>query len=461
MSGNASSLAHPESFSPDGAHLRLAQSAPIIFPQGTQMPRHTTMPPRIQKTPHGDVSLTSKWAHEQYYLCASGSLEALKWMFSKLEQAERHTACFRHSFKPAPTPITVERDLRRVCAKWQDHWDGRLADHIDGAEQTPVEQSSDPRTLGELYDHHQAHFVGQVSLQTKYKYPLHMRDWLKELGRDALLADLTAETILAARAKIQRQRKVSDSTMNGRVRTLKKMLNLARRKKWVQHACWEDVPDLREIHPPVQYWTPDHAAKAFAAAAADTEPATATMMLVLGLFLGLRKNEAVNVRWCDLDLDRVNPRTGETSPICRLQQRPGFTTKTYENRIIPVSNEALPLLRAHRPADAKPEDYVLEAQRDAPKRGGTKRVYRYDPVKVWIRVRNAAMAAGAPYIEFKEMRHSFACACLQAGHSAEEVARWLGHSTTQMVHEHYAHLLNYEERPRFNFLGQPPAKGPA
>jgi len=238
------------------------------------------------------------------------------------------------------------------------------------------------------------------------------------------------------------------------------MLNLARRKKWVLHTCWEDVTDLRELHPSVQCWTPEQAAKAFSAAAADEEPATATMMLVLGLFLGLRKNEVVNVRWSDLDLDRFNPRTGEPSPICRLQQRVGFTTKTYENRIIPISNEALPLLRAHRPADAKPEDYVLVAQRDTPKRGGTKRVYRYDPVKVWIRVRDAAMAAGAPYIEFKEMRHSFACACLQAGHSTEEVARWLGHSTTQMVHEHYAHLLNYEERPRFSLLGQPLQPGP-
>lgn len=66
---------------------------------------------------------------------------------------------------------------------------------------------------------------------------------------------------------------------------------------------------------------------------------------------------------------------------------------------------------------------------------------------------------GVPSIEIKEMRHSFACACLRTGHSAEEVARWLGHSTTQMVHEHYAHLLNYDETHMFRLLG--PADKPA
>lgn len=39
------------------------------------------------------------------------------------------------------------------------------------------------------------------------------------------------------------------------------------------------------------------------------------------------------------------------------------------------------------------------------------------------------------------------------------VARWLGHSTTQMVHEHYAHLLNYQEWPRFSLLEQPSPPG--
>ncbi len=43
---------------------------------------------------------------------------------------------------------------------------------------------------------------------------------------------------------------------------------------------------------------------------------------------------------------------------------------------------------------------MLDSEKPTPKRGGTKRVYRYDPVKVWKRVCKAAMAAGAPYLGY-------------------------------------------------------------
>ncbi len=110
------------------------------------------------------------------------------------------------------------------------------------------------------------------------------------------------------------------------------------------------------------------------------------------------------------------------------------------------------LFQEHRPEKAKPTDYVLDAERHHRKRVGTKRVYRYDPVKVWLRVRAAAMAKGNPSIEFKEMRHSFACNCLQLWQSVERVARWLGHKDPRMVRQHYAFLLDYDDDTGLKFL---------
>lgn len=96
---------------------------------------------------------------------------------------------------------------------------------------------------------------------------------------------------------------------------------------------------------------------------------------------------------------------------------------------------------------------MLQPQRDwLKKRGGTKRVYRYDPLKVWLRVRKGAMERGAKHITFHEMRSTFASLCLQAGRSAEEVARWLGHRDTRMVREHYAHLIEFDQAPDLSFL---------
>ena len=154
----------------------------------------------------------------------------------------------------------------------------------------------------------------------------------------------------------------------------------------------------------------------------------------------------------DIVFDRIHPQTGNPSPIVIIQQRPGFTTKTYENRKIPLSAEAVRLLQANKPEAAKPEDYVLDPERHHLKRGGTQRVYRYDCVKLWGRVLKQAMILGARRIKFHEMRHSFACGCLIKGQGIERVARWLGHKDTRMVRQHYAHLLDYDDDPGLQFL---------
>ena len=88
--------------------------------------------------------------------------------------------------------------------------------------------------------------------------------------------------------------------------------------------------------------------------------------------------------------------------------------------------------------------WVLNPAKSMPKRGGTKRVYRYDPKKVWLRVMKEVVAAGGKAITMYGMRHSFASNFLIAGVSDVKVSRWLGHSDTRMVHRHYGHLLSYD-----------------
>jgi len=263
---------------------------------------------------------------------------------------------------------------------------------------------------------------------------------------------LPTEHPLNVRQQIQVAGNLAPSTVNGRFAMVNKLLNLAHTKKWVHHTCWSEISDLKVNRQSVRYWKAEHVALAYKAAEADSHRRVAVLMLTLGIHLGLRKNEAVNLRWCDLDLERRHPSTGELKPICRVQQREDFRTKTYENRIVPVSAEALRLLIANGRTGAV---FVLEPERTGmPKRGGRKRVYRHDCVKLWRRVLKGAQALGAPYIEFKEMRHSFACNCLLKGQGVEKVARWLGHRDTRMLRQHYAHLLDFDDDPGLAFLGE-------
>ena len=76
-----------------------------------------------------------------------------------------------------------------------------------------------------------------------------------------------------------------------------------------------------------------------------------------------------------------------------------------------------------------------------PKYGGTKRIYRYDPKKVWLRVLAKVTAKGAKAITPQGMRHAFASNLLMAGVSDTLIARWLEHADTSMVQLHYGHLL--------------------
>lgn len=163
-------------------------------------------------------------------------------------------------------------------------------------------------------------------------------------------------------------------------------------------------------------------------------------MMVLGAMLGLRKDEAVNLRWQDLHLDRTDGNTRKPAPICHIRCDASWKPKGKRARAIPISDQCLGILRAH----AKASGYILEPELVLPKRGGTKRVYRWDCDKVWERVLVAAKERGLPEVRFHDLRHSFASNLLGAGVSAEKVAEWLGHKDTRLVHTTYGHLLSYD-----------------
>jgi len=88
---------------------------------------------------------------------------------------------------------------------------------------------------------------------------------------------------------------------------------------------------------------------------------------------------------------------------------------------------------------------VLNSAQPMPKRGGTKRIYRYDPKAVWEKVVTKVEAAEGTAISPGGMRHSSANNLLIAGESDVKVARWLGHADTTMAHRHYGHLLSYDD----------------
>lgn len=110
--------------------------------------------------------------------------------------------------------------------------------------------------------------------------------------------------------------------------------------------------------------------------------------------------------------------------------------KDVDARSIPIHACAHAVLVQFRQNDG----YVLKPWKRYQKHGGTVRVYRYDPKKVWQRVLQRVVAGGGRRITSNGMRHSFARNLLMAGVSDTLVARWMGHADTSLVHERYGHL---------------------
>jgi integrase len=375
-------------------------------PQGGFLSRHTIMPPRNQKTPHGDVTLTSKWMRDHYMLMASGSRESLRWLFPNMQgEPESNGKSFRHAFVPSPKKITVERELRRVCSKWQDAWNDRLEDHVQDSANTEsaVNKTASITTLGQLFDHLYEQRKASVARSTSDRDRYRLLLWRDEIGNDALLADLSVERITSALARIGKR--TSAPTANPALGVLKTYLNWAANMGLLKNQGYRTVRPLKEpasTRHHRAWWTAAEVELALRCAGDDPHQPTATLLVACGCYLGLRVEEIIMLRWQDLSLDATDPKTGEPKPVCHLTPNNGWQPKDGEARDIPICTPLLELLKKYRQV----EGFLLQAEEGRPgrPRGGKGWIYRYNPKNVWLRVMKQVVAAGGKAIT--HVRHA-------------------------------------------------------
>ena len=407
------------------------------------MAGHTSMPPRMQKTPHGDVTLTSRWQRDRYYLMAYGPSAAIRWMFTRTEKFELIGTKFRHTFEPATKPVTVERDLRKICAVWQSTWENRLQDGPDTQDETIEITKPVIETLGQFIDHLAAIRKPKVAIITADRDRYRLGLWRTELGNDRLLTSIKPDDICEALVRIGKR--TSASTANTSLGVLKTYLTWASNNGLIKDRSHCNVKRLKEpahLRHKRAWWTVPEIEVALKCAAEDHHQPTATLLVACGCMLGLRVEEIIMLRWQDLDLDATDPKSGELRPVCHITPNGGWVPKDGEPRDIPILAQLHEILLPHR----QDEGYLLmnEPHRKGRPRNGQGWIYRYNPKKVWARITSRVIAAGGKAITMYGMRHSFASNMLNAGVSDVKVGRWLGHADTRMVHRHYGHLLSYD-----------------
>jgi len=163
-------------------------------------------------------------------------------------------------------------------------------------------------------------------------------------------------------------------------------------------------------------------------------------LIATALFTGLRLGELLGLTWAEADLEaglvrvrkqldrngqRVIPKSGRA--IRDVELMPALVRLLAEHKVW-----------ASKTGHAKPVDFVFCSQ------VGTPLQHR----NVARRMLNPAMEAakllgeGSPRFRFHDLRHTFASVLIAQGHDVVFVSRQLGHSSTRLTLDVYAHLFD-------------------
>ena len=144
---------------------------------------------------------------------------------------------------------------------------------------------------------------------------------------------------------------------------------------------------------------------------------------------GLRRGELLNLRWGDLDL---------LAGSVHVRNRDGFTTKSGQERVVPLAGAALAVVRelAGARVGEDPSAHVFTGVGGGP----------VNPDYLSKRFSHYRRLAGLPgQLHFHSLRHTYASRLVQSGASVYKVQALLGHSNVKTTQQ-YAHLTGQSLR---------------
>ncbi len=189
--------------------------------------------------------------------------------------------------------------------------------------------------------------------------------------------------------------------------------------------------------PPVRVWSAEQVGAFLDAAAGDRLSA----MYHLIAYRGLRRGEAVGLRWVDVDLDAGWMR------IAQQVVQDGYGTvvgppKTRSGvRTVSLDSATVEALREHRAAQDVERSLWGDAYRDSGLVFTREDGAQLHPEYVTRHFAVLARQAGLPRIRLHDLRHTAASLALAAGVSMKEVADQLGHSSITITADTYTHVL--------------------
>lgn len=141
------------------------------------------------------------------------------------------------------------------------------------------------------------------------------------------------------------------------------------------------------------------------------------------VYTGIRRGEALGLRWSDLDLNRR---------IISVRRSYAGLTKSSKHRTVPVAPALAAVLKAHRIADPWKVELVF------PDEAG--QLFSKQSKLLQDVLEAALIRIEHPRIRVHDLRHTFASHFVMSGGDIFTLQRILGHSTPVITSDTYAHL---------------------
>jgi integrase len=304
-----------------------------------------------------------------------------------------------------------------------------------------AEQGSLDRRLGDFLLSEWLPAIRSTIRATTYRaYESHVRVHLVPHLGDVGLAELDARTINVMYGALIE--KLAPASVRRVHATLHRALRDARRWGYVTEnvADFADPPKHRPLDRELTTWTAAELRRFLDSVRGDDLEA---LWVVLAT-TGLRRGEALGVRWGDIDLERGELAVRQTIVAVNHEVRVSTPKTKRGRRVVALDAVTVAALERHRPELWSARDLAFVD-------GGGQVVH-----PSWVSKRFKALAAGAglPPIRLHDLRHTHATLALQAGIHPKIVSERLGHSTVSLTLDVYSHALPHLQREAAAAVGR-------
>ena len=215
-------------------------------------------------------------------------------------------------------------------------------------------------------------------------------------------------------------------------------------------------PDWKPRSAPRKPWSVDELRTFLARAAEDRLAALWTLYVTTGM----RRGEALGLRWADVDLDagtvniaRVRT-TAEDDDGKRLVYDDDDPKTASSRRTVTLDGPTVAALRAHRAAQLQERMRAGSAWVDEDRVFAHEDGTGLDPDGVSSQWRDLCAEAGVRYIRPHDARHSHATLMLAGGVPVEVISKRLGHARISVTMDLYVHPDDASQRDASDTFGR-------